>query len=206
MCACASRWRYPASASARRAAEVDQEQADAMVLRRLGLGAAEEEAPVGDVGVAGPHLLAVHDEAAAPALAARAQRPQVGAGAGLGEALAPEVLAREQPGEEAPALRLGAVAEDGRADQVDVGAGGRPRRAHAIERLLQEPALDDGRAPAAVLARPGDRRPAALVELPLPVARDREPERIVGARPAVVAAPGGRHVRLEPGARLLGEG
>ena len=47
---------------------------------------------------------------------------------------------------------------------------------------------------------------SALVELPLPVARDREPERIVGARPAVVAAPGGRHVRLEPGARLFGEG
>src|SRR5207244_10679549 len=79
-------------------------------------------------------------------------------------------------------------------------------RAHAIERRFEEPALDDGRAPAAVVARPGDRRPAALVELPLPVTRDREPERIVGARPAVVAAPGGRHVRLEPGARLLGEG
>src|SRR6266849_3608732 len=189
-----------------RAPHVDQEEADAMVLRRLGLGAAEEEAPVGDVGVAGPHLLAVHDEAVAAALAARAQRAQVRAGAGLGEALAPEILAREQAGEEAPALRLGAVAEDGRADQVDVGAGGRPRRARAIERLFEEPALDDCRAPAALLARPGDRRPAALVELPLPVARDRQPERIVGARPAVVAPPGGRHVRLEPGARLLGEG
>src|SRR6058998_2116820 len=177
-----------------------------MVLRRLGLGAAEEEAPVGDIGVAGPHLLAVHDEAVAPALAARAERAQVRAGAGLGEALAPEVLAREQPGEEAPALRLGAVAEDGRADQVDVGAGGGTRRTHAIERLLEEPALNDRRAAAAVLARPGDRRPAALVEPPLPGARDREPERIVAARPAVVTAPGGRHVRLEPGARLLGEG
>src|SRR6266403_136461 len=100
-----------------RAPHVDQEEADAMVLRRLGLGAAEEEAPVGDVGVAGPHLLAVHDEAVAPALAARAERAQVRAGAGLREALAPEVLARKQPGEEATALRLGAVAEDGRADQ-----------------------------------------------------------------------------------------
>src|SRR5207244_13154332 len=88
-------------------------------------------------------------------------------------------------------------------EQVDVGAGGGPGRARAIERLLEEPALDDRRAPAAVLARPGDRRPAALVELPLPVARDPEPERVIGARPAVVAAPGGRHVRLEPGARLL---
>src|SRR5207247_4735661 len=107
-----------------RAPHVDQEQADTMVLRRRGLGAAEEEAPVGDVGVAGPHLLAVHDEAVAPALAARAERAQVGAGAGLGEALAPEVLAREEPAEEARALRVRAVAEDGRPDQVDLGAGG----------------------------------------------------------------------------------
>src|SRR5207237_502533 len=133
----------------------------------------------------GPHLLAVHDEAVAPALAARAERAQVGAGAGLGEALAPEVLAREEPAEEARALRVRAVAEDGRPDQVDVGAGGGPGRARAIERLLEEPALDDRRAPAAVLARPGDRRPPAVVQLPLPVARDREPGRIVGARPAV---------------------
>src|ERR1044072_1741184 len=31
---------------------VDEEQADALVLRQVGLGTAEEEAPVGDVGVA----------------------------------------------------------------------------------------------------------------------------------------------------------
>src|SRR5207245_3273955 len=120
--------------------------------------------------------------------------------------LAPEVRAGEEPREESLALRLGAVAEDGRPDEIDVGAGGRPRRADAIERLLEEPALDHRRAAAAVLARPRDRRPTALMELPLPVARDREPARVVGARPAVIAAPRGRHGRLEPRARLLGEG
>src|SRR3989441_11107520 len=130
-----------------------------MVLRRLGLGAAEEEAPVGDVGVAGPHLLAVHDEAIAPALAARAQRAQVRAGAGLGEALAPEVVAREQPGEEAPALRLGAVAEDGRADQGDVGAGGRPRRPPPAARPLRKAAPADGRAPPPAAAPAREPRP-----------------------------------------------
>src|SRR5439155_5027765 len=110
------------------------------------------------------------------------------------ETLAPEVVAGEESREEASALRFRPVAEDGRPDQVDVGAGGGPRRAHAVERLLEEPALDDRRAAAAVLARPGDRRPAAPVEPPLPGARGRHPKGNVAPPPPGGTAPRGRHV------------
>src|SRR5207247_1280822 len=156
-----------------RAPHVDQEETQAVVLGRFGLGAAEEEAPVGDVGVAGPHLLAVHDEAVAPALAARAERAQVRARAGLGEALAPEVLAREEPGEEARALRLGAVAQDDRPDQVDVGAGGGPRRARAPRTRSPRP--------------PGSIRVRFLTQLPGPAKR-----RAVPSEPQ----PADRYVRV----------
>src|SRR5262249_22585476 len=162
-------------------------------------------APVRDLRVARPDLLAVDDEDVAVALAARPEGGQIGAGARLGEPLTPEVGAGEERAEEAAALRVGPMVEDRRADQIDVRTGGRAGGADPVERLLEEPALHDGRAAAAVLPRPRDRRPAALVELPLPRARDLEPRRIVGARPAVVATPLARDVRLEPATRLLGE-
>src|SRR5262249_44305088 len=138
------------------APHVDQEQADAAVLRLRGLGTAEEEAPVGHLGVARPDLLPGDDEAVAVAVAARAQRAQVGAGAGLREALAPELLAGDERADEPLALRRGAVTQDRRPDQVDVRRRRRTRRAHLVELLLEEPALDDGGATAPVLAGPRD--------------------------------------------------
>src|SRR5207244_2208511 len=84
--------------------------------------------PVGDVGMAGPDLLAVHDEGVAASLRSRAERCEVGAGAGLGEALAPELTAGEERAEEAVALRGGAVLQDRGTDQVDGRRRRRPRR------------------------------------------------------------------------------
>ena len=168
---------------------VDEQQADALVLRRVGLGAAEEEAPVGDVGVAGPHLLAVHDVVVAVTLRPGAERRQIGARAGLGEALTPELVAVHHRAQEALALRLAAVLEERGADQVDVGLRRRARRADLVEGLIEEPALHHGRAAAAVLARPRDGGPAAVEEPLLPLARDLDPERVLDPRPAVVAPP-----------------
>ena len=45
-----------------RALHVDQQAGDALVLGGGGVGAHDQHAPVGDVGVAGPDLLAVDDE------------------------------------------------------------------------------------------------------------------------------------------------
>ena len=131
---------------------------------------------------------------------------QVGAGAGLGEALAPELVAVHHRTQEAVALRLRAVLEERRPDQVDVGLGGRPWRAHLVERLVEEPALHHRGAAAAVLARPRDGGPAAVEEPPLPLPGDLDPHRVLDPRPAVVAPPLGRQVALEPVARLVGEG
>src|SRR5438876_9099765 len=111
------------------AAHVDEQQREPRVLRGIRLGAAEEEAPVGDVGMARPDLLAVHDEGPAAPPGPRAERCEVGAGAGLGEALAPELTAGEERAEEAVALRGGAVVQDRGTDQVDGRRRRRPRRA-----------------------------------------------------------------------------
>ena len=66
------------------------------MLGRRRIGAGQQDAPAGDVGVAGPHLLPVEDVVVAVALGPQRQRRQVGAGAGLAEQLAPELLARQQ--------------------------------------------------------------------------------------------------------------
>ena len=58
------------------------------------VGAGQQEAPVGEVGVARPDLVAGDDVLVAVALGPGAQRREVGAGVGLAEALAPPVARR----------------------------------------------------------------------------------------------------------------
>src|SRR5262249_42927307 len=154
------------------------EQAQPLVLRRLRLGATEQEAPVGDVGVAGPDLLPVDDQRVALALRARAERSQIGACPRLGESLAPELFTRQKRANEGAALGVAAVTEKRGADQIDIGGGRRARRAHLVERLVEEPALDGRRRAATVLARPGDGGPAPIVEEALPGTRHLEPLRL----------------------------
>ena len=73
---------------------VEDQPGDALVLRRVGVGAHEQLAVVGDVGAGAPDLLAVDDVLVAVAHRPGAQRREVGAGLRLGEALAPDALAR----------------------------------------------------------------------------------------------------------------
>ena len=68
-----------------------RERRDALVLRHVVVGAGEEQAPLGVVGVAGPHLVAGEHVLVAVAVGPGAQRGEVGAGVGLAEALAPAV-------------------------------------------------------------------------------------------------------------------
>ena len=100
------------------------EVADAHVLGGSRVGAGEEDPPLGDVGVAGPHLLPVDHVVVALAFGPRRQRRQVRPGAGLGEQLAPELLATEERPEPALLLLLAACVHQGwprpsDADRVD---------------------------------------------------------------------------------------
>jgi len=102
-----------------RALHVDEQARDALGAPGLGIGAAEEHAPVGVVPERRPDLLAGHLEVIAPEHRLRAQRGQIRARARLGEAEAPEVIGGQDARGEAPLLRLAAVGEDGRAGDAD---------------------------------------------------------------------------------------
>src|SRR5262249_37429229 len=146
-----------------------------------------------------PDLLAAHDELVADPLSAALECRQIRARTGLREPLAPELAAGDHRREIALALRDRAVLADRGADQIDVRLRRRAGGAHLVERLVEEPAPDPRGPAAAVLAGPGDHRPAPVEEPALPVARDALPERVLDPRPAVVAPPPTRAVGLEPG-------
>ena len=105
---------------------------------RLGVGARDEDAPVGDVRVRRPDLLAVDDEVAV-ARARRSSAPrEVGAGARLGEALAPDLLAGEDVREVALLLLVRAVGDDrrpGHAEADHSEGPGASARAHSSRRI-----------------------------------------------------------------------
>ena len=88
---------------------VDQQERDAFLLLRRRIGAHQAEDPVGVLRQRGPGLLAVDDVVVAVALGRGLQRGEVGAGAGLGEALAPPVVeigdARQEIASSAPRCR-----------------------------------------------------------------------------------------------------
>ena len=134
------------------------------MLGRVAVGARDEHAPLRLVGERRPHLLAGHDPVVAVAHGARLHRRQVGAGLGLGEALAPDLLGGEDRLQVALLLLLGAVRDDRRpahGQAEHVGELGRPR-AHDL--LVEDRLLDQRGAAAAVLLRPGEPRPAGLVQ------------------------------------------
>ena len=128
------------------------------------IGAGQQDAEVRDVRVGRPHLLAVEDEAVSVEPRCRAHAREVGAGARLGEALAPDLVRGEKGLQVARLLLVAAVGHDRRprhpqADHADV------RRRLGAGLLLEVDRLETGReAAAAVLRRPRDPRPARVVE------------------------------------------
>src|SRR4029077_2468092 len=102
-----------------------------------------------------PDLLTAHVEEVAAQLGARAARRQVGARVRLREALAPDLLAVEDPRKEAALLRLRAVMDERRPDEPGPDADvDHRRRADARVLLGEKELLDRGRAAATVLGRP----------------------------------------------------
>ena len=82
---------------------------DAGVLGHACVGAGDDHAIVGDVGKRGPDLLAVDHPGVAVALRFGLKAGDVGAGAGLGEHLAPDFVAGDVVGEVGGLLLVGAV-------------------------------------------------------------------------------------------------
>ena len=151
------------------AVHVEDEPRDALVLRRVGIGAHEQLAPVGDVRARAPDLLARHDVVVAVAHGPGAQRREVRAGRRLGEPLAPDVVAPQDPGQVEPALRLGALGDERRAgvhhpDEVDADV----RRLGAGVLLEVHELLGDRQAAAAGLDGPRQPGVPGIEEAALP--------------------------------------
>jgi hypothetical protein len=107
-------------------------------------------------------------------LGARLHAGEVGAGAGLAEALAPDLLGGEDVPEVAPLLLLAAVREDGGARPLEADRVDQERRARPVE-LLRDHALTlQGVALAAVLGGPVEAEVAGVEELALPCAQELE--------------------------------
>src|SRR5205814_9690530 len=101
-------------------------------------------------------------------LGARLKPGQVAARVRLAEALAPDLLGREERGQVALLLRVGAMRHhDGaaHAEPDDVDRLGRLREDHLV---VEDQLLHEAGASAAVLLGPGDADIAGLVELLLP--------------------------------------
>ena len=144
-----------------------EQAGDAAVLGHVGIGAHQHQAPVGVLGPAGPHLLAVDQVVVVEQLGPGPQRGQVGAGARLAEPLTPADVAVQQGGQEPLLLLLGPVGEDGPAQVADA----RDVRGVGPARLVVEDGVVDGAAVlAAVLLGPPHPHVPALVQGLVPAA------------------------------------
>ena len=180
----------------------DQHRDAALLLLRGRVGAAQAEDPVGVLAERRPGLLAVDHPVVAVADGGGAQRGQVGAGVGLGEALAPPDVEVGRLRQEALLLLLVAEGRDDRADHAGV-EGERLRHAGQLHLLAPDVALQRRPVLAAPLHRPVRHGQPGGVEHALgldvlllgdvPVGRDRVADLL-------------RHLRGEEGPHLLPEG
>ena len=170
------------------------------MLRGVRVGAGEQEAVVGELGLGGPHLLPVDHPLVPVEHRTGLQGGQVRPGVGFAEPLAPPHLALHDLGQELLLLLLGAPLQDGRTDE-GVAEEVSPQRGLGPGELLGEhDALHQRQALAAVLLGPGGADPASLVEAGRPGLVERRP--LVGAHLEAVVEPPIGQVLLEPGSDL----
>ena len=151
-----------------RGLHVDQEEGDAVLALLLrGIRAHEAEDPVRVMRERGPDLLPRHHVVVALAHRLGLERRQIGARAGLGVALAPEVVAAVDARQEALLLGVGAEAQQHRGAHPET-EGDQRRGGREAALLLEDVALGDAPARAAPLHRPVRRHPALLGEDPVP--------------------------------------
>src|SRR6185312_10277918 len=149
------------------ALHVDQDEGDAVLLPLALVGADQREHHVGVVGVRGPDLGAVDDVVVTVAHRAGFQRRQIGAGARFGIALAPVVLAGENPRQKIVLLLRRAEPDDDGTDHLDahdvyIGNAG------ACGFGLEDPAFRRCPVRSAMVYRPARRAPAFFVQGALP--------------------------------------
>ncbi len=146
-----------------------------------------------------PDLLPVYDEAAWLLACAGAHAREVGAGAGLREALAPDLLRREDRREVARLLLLGAVRDDRRPGHADADDADVRRRLGAGHLLEEDRLVGIWRAAAAVLLGPREPDVSGVVERAAPLAHLGAVE---ARRAAAVALEPVGEVLLHPGTQL----
>ena len=195
-----------------RLVHIEQNEADALVLRRVGISTDEAEDPVGLVGVAGPDLLTVDDIVIAPIHRLRLQAGEVGARARLRIALAPANLAADDRRQMLLLLVLGAELQQRRAEHPNAEAVQRRASVDARHFLLQHLRFGRRQAAAVIFLRPHRRCPAALRHplQPDPLRIGREGPLAPAPAYIVVAASRLTHLRravlLQPCACLAAEG
>ena len=191
---------------------VEQQETDAVVLGDVGIGAREQKPVVRVLTAARPDLLPVDSELIPREDRPGAQGRQVRTRLGLAEELAPDLLAAEHGLQVALPLGVRAEANQRRAHQRDRRVEEAVGDVEAGLLLAEDQGLG-GRAPAPPeFRRPGDGRPAALVEGSLPVAHARVvfavglfPSPTRPQRP-IFRAPPARRVGLQPAPHLRAEG
>jgi hypothetical protein len=108
---------------------VNDEGRDALLRAgRIGVGAGQAQAERGELRVRGPDLSTGDQITTVDGDGAGRERGQITAGVGLAEELAPDLVGREDGREEALALVVRAMGQQGRPDQVDADAVDRLRR------------------------------------------------------------------------------
>ena len=173
---------------------------------RAGLGAGDHEAPVGLVGQRGPHLLPVDDPVVVLEPGLGRDGRQVRPGAGLGVALAPELLHRHDPRQEALLLLRGPEGDQRRAEQLLAEMVHARRSVGPRVLLVEDHLLEQRQAAAAVLLGPADAGPAVLREVAVPL----DPLVVGLVLPARTALPAqlgevAAEVLLQPGTDLGAE-
>ena len=186
----------------------DEQEAEPLVALRAGLGAGDDEDPLGEVRVGRPHLLAI-DHPLRPVVGepgAGLDVGEVGAGVRLGVALRPELLDVADRLEEAGALRVGAEGDEGRAEQLLPEVVDRRGGVGAGVLLVEDHLLPQAQPAAAVLGRPADAGPALASQEAVPL--EALVERLVvapGAAEATQRLPLAGQVVLEEGAHVGAE-
>ncbi len=187
--------------------ERHQQEGESVVARRAGLGAGDDEDPVGLLRPRRPHLLAVDDPFAIVEDSLGADGGEVGAGAGLGVALAPLLVDLEDLGEEACLLLVGAELDQRRAEQLLAEVVDGLGRIGAGVLLIEDRLLREAEPAAAVLGGPAEAGPAVLGEVLVP--GEALVVRVLaaaGAADTLEVGPLAGEVLVEPAAHLFAEG
>ncbi len=138
------------------------------MLRRVPVRPAEHEAPVGPLRERRPHLLTRDHPLVSVAHRAGLHVGEVGAGVRLGVALAPDLGAGEDPGEEPALLLVGAEVDDGRSEKPLADDPDAPRALRSRVLLVEDDLLREREAAAAELLGPPDPDPPGLTQRALP--------------------------------------